>query len=398
MSESATQAAELPREEVQQRLEITSSPQFHDAASTPRIMWSVTACLIPASAWGVYVFGWYALAVLLVSTAAAVITEAVIARVMNRRTLFDGSAVLTGLLIGMNMPPEIPFHVPIVASVFAIAVVKWTFGGLGNNWMNPALAGRVFVFFSWTGEMTTWKMPLTLPVADGTSGATILGAVKSGVVQTGNDIGLPTSYLSRIDYPRSGVDTSVTSWLNDNVLEGLGISLPNGYVDPFLGNIPGCIGEVSALLLMLGAVYLFAKKIITWEIPAAYFLSFAVLTWIFGGTVYGTGFFTGDVLLHILAGGFMLGLFFMATDMVTSPMTTPGMLIYGAGAGLLTFLIRFYGSFPEGVSLAIILMNIFTPIINRYTRPAIYGRKQSETAPTKAARAEKAPAKAAQEG
>lgn len=390
MSESATQAAELPKEEVQQRLEITSSPQFHDAASTPRIMWSVTACLIPASAWGVYVFGWYALAVLLVSTAAAVLTEAVIARVMNRRTLFDGSAVLTGLLIGMNMPPEIPFHVPIVASVFAIAVVKWTFGGLGNNWMNPALAGRVFVFFSWTGEMTTWKMPLTLPVADGTSGATILGAVKSGVVQTGNDIGLPTSYLSRIDYPRSGVDASVTSWLNDNVLEGLGISLPNGYVDPLLGNIPGCIGEVSALLLMLGAVYLFAKKIITWEIPTAYFLSFAVLTWVFGGTVYGTGFFTGDVLLHILAGGFMLGLFYMATDMVTSPMTTRGMLIYGAGAGLLTFLIRFYGSFPEGVSLAIILMNIFTPIINRYTRPAIYGRKQTETARTETARAEAA--------
>ncbi len=343
-------------------------------------MWSVTACLVPASAWGVYVFGWYALAVLLVSISAAVITEAVIARLMNRRTLFDGSAVLTGLLIGMNMPPEVPFHVPIVAAVFAIAVVKWTFGGLGTNWMNPALAGRVFVFFSWTGEMTTWKMPHTLPVTDGTSGATILGALKSGVLQTGNDIGQPASYLSRINFPRSGTDASVTSWLNNNVLEGLGISLPNGYVDPFLGNIPGCIGEVSALLLMLGAVYLFAKRIITWEIPTAYFFSFAVLTWVFGGTVYGTGFFTGDVLFHVLAGGFILGLFYMATDIVTSPMTTRGMLIYGTGAGLLTFLIRFYGSFPEGVSLAIILMNIVTPIINRYTRPAIYGRGRSEAA------------------
>jgi electron transport complex protein RnfD len=296
------------------------------------------------------------------------------ARMLNRRALFDGSAVLTGLLIGMNMPPEIPFHIPIVASVFAIAVVKWTFGGLGSNWMNPALAGRVFVFFSWTGEMTSWKMPATLPVADAGSSATLLGAVKSGVISTGNDIGQPASYLSRINYPRSSTDVSVTGWLNDNVLEGLGITLPGGYVDPFVGNIPGCIGEVSALLLMLGAVYLFAKRIITWEIPTSFFLSFGILTWVFGGTVYGTGFFTGDVLFHVLAGGFMLGLFYMATDMVTSPMTTKGMLIFGAGVGILTFLIRFYGSFPEGVSLAIIVMNIFTPIINRYTKPAIYGR------------------------
>jgi Na+-translocating ferredoxin:NAD+ oxidoreductase subunit D len=373
VSERASKVSRLPREEVEQRLEITSSPQFHDQASTPRIMWSVTACLLPASAWGVYVFGWYALAVLLVSVLASVATEWIIARAMSRRTLFDGSAVLTGILIGMNMPPEIPFHVPIVASIFAIGVVKWTFGGLGNNWMNPALAGRVFVFFSWTGEMTSWKMPFTLPVADGTSGATLLGALKSGVVSSGGDIGRPAAYLQRINYPRSVTDGNVTSWLNENVLEGLGITLPGGYIDPLLGNIPGCIGEVSALLLMVGAVYLFAKRIITWEIPASYFLSFAVLTWIFGGRVYGTGFFTGDVLFHILAGGFMLGIFFMATDMVTSPMTTKGMLIYGAGAGVLTFLIRFYGSFPEGVSLAILLMNIAAPIIDRYVKPTIYG-------------------------
>ena len=374
MSERVTQAAPLAKEEVEKQLEISSSPQLHDQASTPRIMWSVTACLVPAAAWGVYVFGWFALAVLLVSTLAAVVTEWVMARLLNRRTLFDGSAVLTGLLIGMNMPPEVPFHIPVVASVFAIAVVKWTFGGLGSNWMNPALAGRVFVFFSWTGDMTSWKMPSTLPATDAASSATLLGAVKSGVVSSGNDIGRPADYLSRINYPRSSTDGAVTTWLNENLLEGLGLTLPGGYVDPFLGNIPGSIGEISALLLMLGAVYLFAKRIITWEIPGAYFLSFGILTWIFGGTVYGTGLFTGDVLFQVLAGGFMLGLFYMATDIVTSPMTTRGMLIYGAGAGILTFLIRFYGSYPEGVSLAIIVMNIFTPIINRYTRPAIYGR------------------------
>ncbi len=367
MSESATDAS------VTDQIRVTSSPQFHDEASTTRIMWSVTFCLLPAAAWGVYAFGVYSLWVMLFAAAAAVGTELVIARAMGRDTLHDGSAVLTGLLIGMNMPPEVPLAIPVIASVFAIAVVKWTFGGLGTNWMNPALAGRVFVFFSWTGEMTSWTYPRTLGPVDGTSAATLLGNVKSGVVESGGSIGNPVRYLSDVGFPRSAMDARLTDWLNDGILGDLGIRLPEGYVDPFLGNIPGCIGEVSALLLMLGAVYLFAKKIITWEIPTAFFGVFALFTWVFGGRVYGTGFFTGDVLFQVLAGGFVLGVFYMATDMVTSPMTSKGMLIYGAGIGFLTFLIRFYGSFPEGVSLAIILMNIFTPIINRYTKLRLYG-------------------------
>ncbi|MFP3958884.1 MAG: RnfABCDGE type electron transport complex subunit D [Spirochaetaceae bacterium] len=369
----------IDRDELRNRLVVSSSPQFHDETSTARIMWTVSACLLPAAAWGVFVFGVSALWVMVAATVAAALTEWVLAQAMGRgNTLYDGSAVLTGFLVGLNMPPAVPAYIPVVGSVFAIAVVKWTFGGLGSNWMNPALAGRVFVFFSWTGPMTSWKMPITLPSADAASGATILSAVKSGVMETGGALGNPNRYLEQIGYPRSGLDTAVTDWLNDVILGPLGANMPAGYVDPFVGNVPGSIGEVSALLLLLGTIYLFQKRIITWEIPTAYFVSFAMFTWIFGGVPLGTGAFTGDVVFHAFTGGLVLGMFYMATDMVTSPMTSKGMLIYGAGAGFLTFLIRIYGSFPEGVSLAILLMNIVVPMINRYTQPSIFGKAEAE--------------------
>ena len=363
-----------------QQVQITSSPQYHDRLSTARIMWIVSACLLPATAWGIYVFGLSALWAVLSSVAAAVAAEYVAGLALKRYTLADGSAVLTGLLVGMNMPPSIPLYIPVTASIFAILVVKWTFGGLGSNWMNPALAGRVFVFFSWTGKMTTWAMPKTLPVVDGFSAATYLGIVKTGVTESSGPTGGPLALLQRAGFPHSSLDSSVTDWLNSTILEPLGITLPFGYVDPFVGNIPGSIGEISALLLLLGSVYLFARKIITWEIPSAYFLSFGLLTWVFGGTIYGTGAFTGDVLFHVVSGGFMLGVFYMATDMVSSAMTRRGQLIYGLGAGFFTFLIRTYGSFPEGVSLAIILMNVFVPLIDRLTRPSRFGVRQAQEA------------------
>lgn len=362
------------------QVQITSSPQYHDRLSTAGIMWTVCACLVPATAWGVYVFGLRALWVVIASIAAAVASEYLAGLLLKRFTLADGSAVLTGLLVGMNMPPAVPFYIPVIASVFAIVVVKWTFGGLGSNWMNPALAGRVFVFFSWTGPMTTWTMPRTLPVLDGFTSATYLGVVKTGVTESAGATGGPLALLERVGFPHSNLDTGVTDWLNSVILEPLGIELPFGYIDPFIGNIPGSIGEISALLLLLGAVYLFARKIITWEIPATYFLSFGLLTWIFGGLIHGGGAFTGDVLFHALSGGLILAIFFMATDMATSPMTRKGLLIYGAGAGFLTFLIRTYGSFPEGASLAIILMNVFVPLINRATRPSRFGVRKVEEA------------------
>ena len=349
---------------------IESSPQIKQFDSTSTVMWAVSLCLLPAGVWGVWVFGLRVLAVLFSSILAAVLAEAAMAFLLKKNTLLDGSAFLTGLLIGFNMPPSIPYYIPVVASIFAIVVVKWTFGGLGGNFMNPALAGRVFVFFSWTGPMTRWTMPKTLSTLDAVSSATPLGYLKSGLLEyTGNADG-PARFLMETAYPHTNMDSGITSWINTN----MGLNFSDGYIDMFLGNIPGSLGEVSVLLLLLGSIYLFVRKIITWEIPVSYISSFGLLIWVFGGTRYSGGsYFNGDVLFHLFTGGLVLGALYMATDMVTSPHTRRGMLIYGIGAGVLTFMIRIYGSFPEGVSLAIILMNIFVPMIDQYTKPKRFG-------------------------
>jgi electron transport complex protein RnfD len=342
---------------------VTVSPHLHEGSSTARIMISVILCLLPAGVWGVFLFGLYSLYVILASVAASVLTEFIITRLQGRYTLNDWSAVLTGLLIGYNMPPSVPLYIPVIASVFAIAVVKMAFGGLGRNWMNPALAGRVFVTFSWTGFMTTWKTPLTWGV-DAVTSATALGFLKSGLMDFQGTVRGPVEFLATKGYPIADLPAFLTP---------LGRLFPGRYGALFLGNIPGCIGEVSAALLLLGSIYLFVKKIITWEIPVSYIASFALLIWFLGGRPFGGGVFTGDVLFHLLAGGLMLGALYMATDMVSSPLTRKGMIIYGVGAGFLTFLIRIYGAFPEGVSLAIIIMNMFVPLINRMTRPVVFG-------------------------
>ncbi len=335
-------------------------------------MWTVVACLIPAALWGVYVFGLRALLVLAVAVASAVVAEALAARALGRRTLGDGSAVVTGLLVGMTMPPAVPIAIPIVASAFAMLVVKWTFGGLGANWMNPALAGRVFVFFSWTGAMTRWTMPKTLPAPDGFSAATPLGIVKAA--QNGGRTGTaPLELLREAGYPISGTDASVTEWLNAHILGSLGINLPEGYVDLFVGNVSGSIGEVSALLLLAGTIVLFARRVVRRHIPVAFFGTFALFTRVFGGVATGQGFFAGDVLFAALTGGLVLALFYMATDTVTTPLTRGGMLVYGAGVGFLTFLLRTFGRFPEAAALAIILMNVMVPLIDRWTQPRRFG-------------------------
>jgi len=349
---------------------IEPAPQIHHPDSTERIMWAVVVSLVPAGAWGVYVFGARVIAVLAVSIISSMAAEFVMAKLMGKEnTLYDGSAFLTGVLIGFNLPPGIPYFVPIMASLFAVIIVKWTFGGLGTNWMNPALAGRVFVFFSWTGHMTNWTMPRTMNAVDSVSGASVLGFIKTGLIDYQGAPKGPMQYLNSKGYPQSSTDASVTEWLRGVFGDGVG----GGYWDLFIGNVPGCIGEISALLLLLGAAYLFYRKIITWETPVSYLVVFSLLVWIFGGLPFNAGFFRGNILFHLFSGGLMLGAFFMATDMVTSPLTRRGMLIFGAGAGFLTFLIRVYGSFPEGVSLAIILMNIFVPMINRYTQEQRFG-------------------------
>jgi len=317
-------------------------------------MWSVSLALIPALVWGVAMFGLSSLWIVLVSIVSAMFAEFILNKIYNKSSLWDGSAFLTGLLIGLNMPPQMPglawIYVPLGASFFAIFIVKGAFGGLGNNWMNPALGGRVFVFFSWTKHMTVWEVPML----DGVTGATPLGAVKSGLLGYSGSANNPLSLLNEV---------------RDNSIS---------YFDLFLGKIGGSIGEVSALLLLVGAIYLIIKKIIRWEIFASYLLTFTVFIWIFDGTRFGNGLFTGDILFHLLSGGLILGVFFMATDMVTSPISAKGMIIYGIGCGFLTFLFRVYGANPEGVSLAIIVMNIIVPIINRYSKPRLFGHNKKE--------------------
>ena len=348
---------------------VESSPQIHHSESTATIMWAVSLCLLPAGVWGVWIFGSRALLVLAASVLASVFSEAVMNYIVKRKTLMDGSAFLTGLLIGYNMPPAVPVYVPVTASVFAIVVVKWMFGGLGGNFMNPALAGRVFVFFSWTSQMTTWTMPRMLKAADTVSGATPLGFLKTGLIDFNGTVSGPAQFLTQQGYPQTPMDGKVIDWINGTS----GTHLSGGYYDLFMGNIPGSIGEVSAFLLLIGTIYLFARKIITWEVPVSYLATFGILVWSLGGRRYGMPLFTGDVLFNLLSGGIILGAFYMATDMVTSPLTRKGMIIFGAGTGFLTFLIRFYGSFPEGVSLAIILMNISVPLIDKYSKTRRFG-------------------------
>ena len=340
---------------------VSSSPHIHDSLRTDRAMLYVLIALLPSALWGVYAFGMRALLVLLVSIASCLVTEYLLERHSGKFTLNDFSATVTGLLIGMNMPSTIPLYIPIIASVFAILVVKWTFGGLGANWMNPALGGRVFVFFSFSSQMSTFVLPRALSV-DFVTSATPLSAIKT-MVSSGNT-GLSNSeLLSSVNMPVSSLASGLSS--------SLGISPYT--IDAFVGNIGGCIGEVSALLLLVGGLFLIFKKIITWHIPVTFLGSFAILSWIFGGVPRGLGLFSGEVLYPLFTGGLFLGAFFMATDWVTTPTTKKGEIIFGIGCGFFTFLIRYFGSLPEGVSLAILLMNIVTPTIDRFVRPKRFG-------------------------
>jgi len=279
-------------------------------------MLDVIIALLPATAASVYFFGMRALAITLVSVAAAVAAEAAIQKIRNRPvTINDGSAVITGLLLALTLSPAMPLWMVAVGAVAAIGIGKQVYGGLGSNPFNPALVGRAFLVVTFPVHMTTWINPI-----DGVTSATPLGLLK---------------------------------------MEGTA----TGYTELFIGNVGGSLGETSALLLILGGLYLLYRGIIDWRIPAFYLGTVAVMTAVLGQ----------DPVFHLLAGGLMLGAFFMATDMVTTPVTRTGKIIFGIGAGILVVLIRLYGGYPEGVLFSILLMNTFTPIIDKYTRPKIYG-------------------------
>ena len=339
---------------------VRTSPHVHDWVSTDKAMVMVTIALLPSALWGVVMFGFKALLVLLVSIISALLTEWLLGKINGENTLRDYSALVTGLLVGMNMPPEVPLFIPLIASIFAIAIVKWTFGGLGCNWANPAIAGRVFVFFSFSSLMSKFKNPWVWGSgAELVASATPLTQVKMEIAS-----GLSSEVImAEAGTPVSAVASSISS------LTGLS---PNT-VDAFFGFTGGCIGEVSALLLLAGGIFLIAKKVISWRIPLSFILSYALLNWVFGGVRGGNGLFSGEILLPLFSGGLMLGAFFMATDWVTTPTTPKGEVIFAIGCGFFTFLIRCFGSLPEGVSLAILLMNMVSPTIERYCRPKKFG-------------------------
>ncbi len=359
-----------------QHLIVETSPHIRAKESTRSIMWTVVAALTPAALWGVFMFGFSALIVLLLSIGSAVMFEAIMARVFHReikRTLLDGSAFLTGLLVGMNLPPQLPLYIPVAASFFAICVIKWTFGGLGKNWMNPALAGRAFVAFSWPGAMSVWKSPRSLVKLDAISQASPLGETKTLLVEAGPTGATSGEILAELGVPATDIAHSISEFFTS-----IGLSIDPYTLDLFIGNVSGSIGEISAMLLLAGGLFLLGKKIISWEIPVAYLGTFALLIWIFGGTRYGLPLFSGDVLFHLFSGGVMLGAWFMATDMVTSPCTPIGMILFGMGIGIFTFAIRIYGSLPEGSSLAILLMNTTVPLLDMYVRPRRFGQSRKK--------------------
>lgn len=307
---------------------MSSSPHIRDNVSTRRIMMDVIIALLPASLAGIYFFGIRSLVVIFATILSCVVSEYLSRKAMGREhTIGDFSAVVTGLLLALNLPPTIPIWIAVVGGALAIVVVKQIFGGIGQNFMNPALAARVMLLVSWPVQMTNWVNP----APDAVSSATPLAFIQKG----------------------------------KEVVEGV---IP-GYMDLFLGNVGGSIGETSAVAILLGALYLLYRRVISPEIPLAFIGTTALFTWVFGGT----GLFTGDALYHVLAGGLMLGAFFMATDYSTSPITFRGRVIMGIGCGLLASIIRLYTNYPEGVSFAIILMNIIVPLIDRYTIPRSFG-------------------------
>lgn len=314
---------------------VSVSPHIKSEDSISKIMWNVNLALAPAAIFGSLYFGMTAFMNIVVSIIAAVGSEYIVQKIQKVKiTAFDGSAFLTGLLLAMCIPPGLPYYMTAIGSIIAIVVAKHSMGGLGYNIFNPAHIGRAALMVSWPLAMTTWTK-LTTSV-DVVTSATPLGILKL------------QGYSKLIETFGSKAEL---------------------YKAMLLGTRNGSIGETCTILLVLGGIYLLYKKIISWEIPVVMIATVGLLTWIFGNN----GLFTGDAVFHMMAGGLVIGAFFMATDMVTIPITVKGQIIFAVGAGILTTLIRLVGGYPEGVCYSILLMNTVTPLIDRITKPKIYG-------------------------
>ncbi len=317
-------------------LTVSPSPHIRHGDTTHSIMIDVIIALIPALVWGVICFGLRALAVVLLTVSSAVFFEFGFEKLLKRPiTVGDFSAAVTGLLLGLNLPSTVPYWIPVVGSFFAIVVVKQLFGGIGKNFMNPALAARVFLF-AWPSEMTTFTEPFkrlgifagSEEIADALAGATPLASLKSGILPDIN------------------------------------------WVDLVTGKCGGTIGEVSSVLLILGGIYLLLRKVISWHIPVSFIGTVAILAAIFPQNDDVLAF----VFSEVFAGGLILAAFFMATDYVTSPVTSVGRLIFGTGCGAIVVFIRYFGGYPEGVSFAILIMNTLVYYLDKFTRPRVFGK------------------------
>ena len=321
---------------MEQMLNVSSNPHVRDKMTTSRIMQLVALALLPTTLFGIWNFGFRALLVVLVTVASSVFFEWLYDRLMHKKnTINDFSAVVTGLLLALNMPPQIPLWMPVLGSAFAIIVVKQLFGGLGQNFMNPALAARCFLMISFAGKMTDFAVNKLsgYHCIDTVTGATALAELKN-----------------------SGFTAD-------------SISVKN----LFIGNIHGTIGETSAIAILIGAVILLAFKVIDLKIPLTYIGSFAVFVILYMlGT--GKGFDVNYLFSHLFGGGLMLGAWFMATDYVTTPITPKGQLLYGCCLGVVTAIFRLFGGSAEGVSYAIIFCNLLVPLIEKVTKPVAFGK------------------------
>ncbi len=321
-------------------LTVSPSPHVHTSETTQKIMYRVVYAMIPAMAWGIIVFGIDALRVGLISIVSCLVVEFLIQKYLLKvkPTITDGSALVTGILLAFNVPSNLPWWIIIIGAIAAMGIGKLSFGGLGANIFNPALVGRVFLLISFPAQMTSWPTN-KLGAVDAVTAATPLGLIKEGIKN-----GTPIS-----------------------AIEGLPTMS-----DMLLGIDSGSLGEISALLLVLGGIYMLWKKVITWHIPVSILLTVLVVSgvfWLVDPQLY------VNPVYHIVTGGLMLGAVFMATDMVSSPMTGKAQLIYGIGIGLITVSIRMFGSYPEGISFAILIMNAVTPLLNMYIKPKRFGGK-----------------------
>ncbi|MHC4871615.1 MAG: RnfABCDGE type electron transport complex subunit D [Planctomycetota bacterium] len=366
---------------------VSTSPHIKTKDDITSIMRDVCIALAPAFAFALYRFGFWSIAVTVIAVLAAVVTEYICQKLRKVTvTINDYSAVVTGLLLAAVIPPNVSWYIPVIGSVVAIGIAKHCFGGLGCNIWNPALIGRAFLQAAYPAQINSGTWPA---IAGGKVGESILGSFDSLVekAKTSADIVTSATPLEQLSKVKETAEVS-TVWVEGGV-----IKVTEGLTrDVFVGTTFGCIAEISALGLLIGGIYLFIKKIITWEIPASYIVSVALLTWILpapykttaGETAY-TAMFSGPWLLHIVGGGVFIGAFFMATDMVTTPVTRSGQIIFGLGCGFLTAVIRLYGGYPEGVCYSILLMNTVVPIIDSLTRPRVFGtsgnkEKKEETA------------------